>query len=67
MSQSVLLFGVMEMANLVTVWGDFHNTMSWRCCVSLWKQKYFVWASKKRTQLEIIGYNTVPEQFNPNI
>ncbi len=22
--------------------------MSWRRCVSLWKRKYFVWASKRR-------------------
>jgi len=23
------------------------GAMSWRCCVSLWKRKYFVWASKR--------------------
>ncbi len=37
------------------------GAMSWRRCVLLWKRNYFVWASKT------CFYNTVPEQFNPNI
>ncbi len=43
------------------------SIMSWRCCVSLWK--YFVWAKEDtiRNQWLSCIYNTVPEQFNPNI
>ncbi len=56
--------------------GTFDNTNS-RCsvmfgrrCVSLWKRKYFVWDPKEdttRNQWFSCIYNTVPEQFNPNI
>ncbi len=44
--------------------------MSWRRCVSLWKRNYFVWPSKEdttRNQWLSCIYNTVPEQFHPNI
>ncbi len=46
------------------------GAVSWRCCVSLWKWKYFVWDPKEdttRNQWLSYIYNTVPEQFNPNI
>ncbi len=45
--------------------------MSWRHCVSLWKQKCFVWASKRghRKKNQWIGciFNTFPEKLNPNV
>ncbi len=38
------------------------GAMSWRRCVSLWKRKYFVWASK-RTELEISGQVVFTTRF----
>ncbi len=46
------------------------GAMSWRCCVSLWKRKYFFGLPKEdttRNQWLSCIYNTVPEQFNSNI